>query len=94
MSFTLPLRENRLASAVPLNCASCTMISFLFFEFWVCFLTLKHEIKLAMTRSINLAKSNCLENKYINIYIRKIYICFEGNCYQKLNAVSILIDDW
>lgn len=30
--------------------------------------------KMAMMRSINLAMTNCLENKYINIYIRKIYI--------------------
>lgn len=43
-------------------------------------------------RSINLAMTNCLENKYINIYIYiwKIYICFEGNVSKK--GVSILIE--
>lgn len=41
-------------------------------------------------RSINLAMTNCLENKYINIYIWKIYICFEGNVSKK--GVSILIE--
>lgn len=43
-----------------------------------------------MMRSINLAMTNCLENKYINIYIWKIYICFEGNVSKK--GVSILIE--
>lgn len=45
---------------------------------------------MAMMRSINLAMTNCLENKYINIYIWKIYICFEGNVSKK--GVSILIE--
>lgn len=73
-SLSLKMRY-LLAGAVVLHCASASYFSsilamFSNFETW----------KMAMMRSNNLAMTNCLENKYINIYIYgKIYICFEGN---------------
>lgn len=48
---------------------------------------------MAMMRSINLAMTNCLENKYINIYIYKEkYIFVLRENVSKTNGVSILIE--
>lgn len=46
---------------------------------------------MAMMRSINLAMTNCLENKYINIYIYGKYIFVLREMLAK-KGVSILIE--
>lgn len=76
------------ASAVVLSCTSAGYFSsilaiFSTFKTW----------QMRMIRSNNLAMTNCLENKYINIYIYMEKICmFWGKMLAKWKGVSILIE--